>query len=74
MRTTLTLEDDVAQAARSLSRASGKSLGAVVSELMRRGLRSNSVRKGAGGLPTFAVSSKDEIIPSDRAAKLLAED
>jgi ABC-type nitrate/sulfonate/bicarbonate transport system substrate-binding protein len=39
MRTTITLEQDVAEAAQAMARASGRRLGAVVSELVRRGLR-----------------------------------
>lgn len=62
MRTTLSLDEDVLRAARSLSRAEGKSLGAVVSELARKGLRPAPVRrKGRSRLPTFDV-------PDDAAA------
>ena len=38
MRTTLTLDDDVLEAARALSERRGTSIGAVISELARRGL------------------------------------
>ena len=38
MRTTLDLDDDVLDAARSLAAAEGASLGRIVSELARRGL------------------------------------
>ncbi|KLJ00336.1 CopG family transcriptional regulator [Luteimonas sp. FCS-9] len=39
MRTTLSLDDDVLAAARALAQAQGRSLGEVVSELARKGLR-----------------------------------
>ncbi len=39
MRTTLRLDDDVLSSARVLARQRGESLGAVISELARRGLR-----------------------------------
>lgn len=39
MRTTLQLDDDVLASARVLARQRGESLGAVISELARRGLR-----------------------------------
>lgn len=39
MRTTLRLDDDVLASARVLARQRGESLGAVISELARRGLR-----------------------------------
>jgi len=74
MRTTLTLADDVAEAARSLARASGRSLGEIVSELMRRGLRGGAVKRVGKGVPTFPVGKHDEIIPSDRAARMLADE
>lgn len=51
MRTTLTLDDDIFQAARSLAAAQGKSLGQVVSELARKGLRP-ALRHG---FPVFDV-------------------
>ena len=38
MRTTLTIDDDVATALRTLARNSGKTFKAVVNEVMRRGL------------------------------------
>ncbi len=38
MRTTLTLDDDILAAARAISERRGTSVGAVISELARRGL------------------------------------
>ena len=38
MRTTITIDDDVLLAAKALARRDGSSLGAVISELARRGL------------------------------------
>ncbi len=38
MRTTLTLDDDVAEALRNLARSSGRSFKAVVNDALRRGL------------------------------------
>lgn len=75
MRTTITLDDDVYESAQAQSRASGKRLGEVVSTLARRGLQSpTQPTTPKSGLPTFAVSSAANLIPSDRAAKLLSED
>lgn len=54
MRTTLDLDDAVLAAARALSRESGLSLGAAVSELALRGLAPRLVDDG---FPTFAVSA-----------------
>ncbi len=74
MRTTLTLDDDVADAAKALVQSTGKTLGKVVSDLIRRGLRSEMAASRHRGIPTFPVSKSAEIIPGDRAAKLLAEE
>ena len=75
MRTTVTLDDDVFQAASSLAKASGKRLGQVLSELVRRALKGDArgfARKG--GLPVFRVSEDAAVIPSSRAAELLANE
>jgi hypothetical protein len=70
MRTTVTLDDDVFEAARAQAQASGKNLGEVLSQLARRGLRAST----PGGLPVFKVQPDADIIPSSRAKELLAED
>jgi len=56
-RTTLQIDDDVFMAARSLASARGLSIGTVISELARKGLRPSRPRlHRKGGFPTFAVS------------------
>lgn len=55
MRTTLTIDDDVLLDARDIARAEGRSLGAVVSDLMRQSLRPVGVRS-EGDLPVFDVA------------------
>lgn len=57
MRTTLALDDDVLAAARAMARTSRRSLGSVVSDLARRGLRPAPLAPGddRSGLPLFAV-------------------
>ena len=75
MRTTVTLDDDVFQAAQSLAKASGKRLGQVLSDLVRRALKNES--RGVarqGGLPVFSVSPDAAVIPASRAADLLANE
>lgn len=73
MRTTLTLDDDVYEAAKTLAEGSGESLGAVVSQLARQGLRPEAARR-EGGLPVFAIPTNAAVIPGNRAAELLAEE
>ena len=74
MRTTVTLDDDVFEAVQAQAQASGQKLGAVLSQLVRRGLRSAAPDSTAGGLPVFKVRPDADIIPSSRAKELLAED
>jgi len=74
MRTTVTLDDDVFEAARAQAQASGKKLGAVLSQLARRGLRAAPQSAKKSGLPVFKIQPDADIIPSSRAKELLAED
>lgn len=73
MRTTVTLDDDVFQAAQTQAEAAGKTLGQVLSQLARRGIRA-SASTTQTGLPVFKVPPDADIIPSNRARDLLAED
>lgn len=51
MRTTLDISDDVLFAAKEVARRDKKTLGQMVSELMRRGLSSPAVPAGPAGKP-----------------------
>jgi hypothetical protein len=56
VRTTLRIDEDVLRVARSLARSQGKTIGEVVSELARRGLRPGRTRRpDPTGFPTFDV-------------------
>lgn len=56
MRTTLTIDDDVLQAARTLAAQQGQSIGAVISDLARQGLRREpQILYEDKGLPVFEV-------------------
>jgi len=56
MRITVTIDDDVLEAARKLAAARDQSLGKVVSELMRRGLALPAEYPAREpGFPTFEV-------------------
>jgi hypothetical protein len=74
MRTTVTLDDDVFEAAQALAASSGKKLGGVLSQLARRGLRSEGTAGRKNGLPVFQVAADAPVIPTSRAQKLLADD
>jgi plasmid stability protein len=55
MRTTLTLDDDIAKTLQERARRSGESFKEVVNETLRRGLRGE---KAASPLPRFEVKAK----------------
>jgi len=55
MRTTLTLDDDIAKTLQENARRSGESFKKVVNETLRRGLRGE---KPASPLPRFVVKAK----------------
>ena len=55
MRTTLNLDDDVLRAVRSLARERGESLGAVVTDLVRKALRAPEQIRYEADFPVFMV-------------------
>jgi hypothetical protein len=74
MRTTITVDNDIFEAAQAQAQASGKKLGEVISQLARRGLRASADTASKNGLPVFKVQSNAPVIPSSRAKALLDED
>ncbi len=76
MRTTVTLDEDIYEAAVNLSRLSGERLGQVISRLARRGLQQNSPprRKGSRRFPTFEVPPGSPVIPASRIQRHLDEE
>ena len=54
MRTTLDLDDDLLQAAKQLALQRGKTMGQIVSELVRRALEPQKPPKVRNGVPLFA--------------------
>ncbi len=79
MRTTVTLDDDVYEAAQAHAQATGKRLGRVLSEMARQALQppakpSNRSRKGGSRFPVFEVPADAQMIPAARIQKALDED
>jgi hypothetical protein len=76
MRTTITLDDDVHQAADYLARVTGRRLGKVISELARRGLeRGHPVRPaGRHRFPTFEVRDGAPMITAARVQRTLEKE
>jgi hypothetical protein len=54
MRTTLSIDDDVLYAVKSLARRQGRSIGEVISELARQALQAPAAEHGVLGAPTDA--------------------
>ncbi len=75
MRTTLTIDDDVLTAAKTLAAQDQKSLGAVISELVRRGLRREPrVRYEESGMPVFEVREDAPIFGPEDVARALDDE
>lgn len=75
MRTTLDIDDDVLEAAKSLARQSDRTAGAVLSELARRALTSvpsKSTRAGVGGFVPF--ESRGGLITNEQIDRLREQD
>lgn len=73
MRTTMTLDDDVAAKLKAEARRSGRSFREIVNEMLRRGL---SMRHGRSPKEPFRVASRDlgKLLPGltlDSVAELL---
>ena len=76
MRTTVTLDNDVYQAALHLSRASGERLGKTLSTLIRRGLMPSKPpkKKKSHRFPTFDVPPGAPVIPASRIERVIDEE
>ena len=76
MRTTVTLDPDVYEAAMHLSRVSGRRLGKVLSELARRGLVREAPRTAQKKrrFPVFEVPPDAPVIPASRVQEILDEE
>ncbi|MFM8889455.1 MAG: antitoxin [Solirubrobacterales bacterium] len=73
MRTTLEIDDDVITAARELAAVEGKSLGSVVSDLVRKGLTPTKV-DSEDGIPVIRVPAGSSPITPEMVRRALDED
>lgn len=73
MRTTLDIDDDIVAAARELAAYERRSLGAVISELARRGLTPSRV-EASMGLPVIHVPAGTPPITPEMVRRALDED
>jgi hypothetical protein len=74
MRTTLAIDDDVLEAARSLARSESRTLGEVVSDLARKGLTPRPRLAARGDFPVFEVPADAPPITPERVSEALDED
>lgn len=75
VRTTLHLDSDVYQAARSLAAARGQGLGSVVSALARKGLSaSHQPTRSRRGFPTFDVAASAQPITTEMVRSALEDE
>lgn len=70
MRTTLNLDEDVLQIAKSHAEARSVSLGTAISELIRRGLQREWVVQEENGFPVFYVPPGGRAITIDDVKQL----
>jgi len=75
MRTTLTIDDDLLEAAKSLASQKRIPLGKAVSELMRKGMqRASPVGTGKGGFPVFNQPKNARVLTLESVKKAEEED
>lgn len=74
MRTTLDLEDDVLAAARQLAAQRRSTMGKVISELARKGLRPTEAPKVRNGVLVFPVKPGAEPVTMELVNRLRDEE
>jgi hypothetical protein len=76
MRTTLTLDPDIMETARALASQRGVSIGAVISDLARQGLRGGSApeRASRNGIPLLPVGNDSRVVTPELVASILDEE
>ena len=70
MRTTISIDDDLLAAAKSLDRSRSVPVGRVISDLARRGLQAPVRTRKRGGFPVFDVPANARPITLDDVKKL----
>lgn len=73
MRTTLTLDPDVAELAARQAKARGLSLGKTISELVRRGLNAPTSSTAKGGLVVFQLPPDSPKVTTGDVRRLESE-
>jgi hypothetical protein len=71
MRTTLDLDEDILQLAKHLARERNESIGRVVSELVRQGLKPSVPTNSISGIPTLAPKHGARPVTAEAVRELL---
>jgi hypothetical protein len=74
MRTTLRIDDDVLRAAKTLALMQEKSLGEVISGLVRKALAPQPQREADRGFPVFSVPEDAPPMTPDQVRRALEDD
>ena len=73
MRTTLSIDDDILDVAKSLAEAERRTVGEVISDLARRGLQPRDCSEERDGFPVFEVGADAAPITLDKVRAGLDE-
>jgi len=73
MRTTLSIDADVLEAARAIAEARGTSIGTVISELARRALAPDTARQNRNGFPLIPMRPGAAPVTPELIRELLEE-
>jgi hypothetical protein len=71
MRTTLSLDDDVVEIAKDYAAVKNLSLGAAVSDLVRKGIKAPMPIRMVNGLAVFDLPPGSPIVTSERVKEIL---
>jgi hypothetical protein len=74
MRTTLNLDDDLLRVLRSMAEEEQRSIGEVVTDLVRKALAPAPATLDEGGFPIFDVSDAAPPLTLDRVRRALEDD
>lgn len=73
MRTTITLDDDVAELSARQAKARGVSLGRAISDLIRRGLNAPTPSVVKDGLVVFSLPSDSPVVTTEAVRRIESE-
>lgn len=76
MRTTLNIEDDALQFAKDRARSTGKTVGEIVTDALRKASQPNDfeIIKGSSGFPCFKTSGRGKTLTSEEVIRAWQEE